>query len=175
MSNTLTTSLFQKFFNTEKVGSTLLFTGLITSLIIANSAAAPAFNDLLACKIGFSSPHLNYSISVWINDGLMALFFLLVGLEIKRELLKGELSDFKKATLPVFAACGGMIVPAVIYALFNAGTSVSGGWGIPMATDIAFALAVISLLSKKVPAIWIPPNLRSYALRYCRVYPVIFF
>jgi len=82
----------------------------------------------------------------------MALFFLLVGLEIKRELLKGELSDFKKAALPVFAACGGMIVPAVIYALFNAGTSVSGGWGIPMATDIAFALAVISLLSKKVPA-----------------------
>ncbi len=86
---------------------------------------------------------------MWINDGLMAIFFLLVGLEIKREIVEGELSSPKKAILPILAAMGGAIVPALIYIYFNIGLDTSGGWGIPMATDIAFALAVISLFRQK--------------------------
>ena len=89
---------------------------------------------------------------MWINDGLMAIFFLLVGLEIKREIIEGELSSPKKAILPIIAAVGGAIVPALIYSYFNSGMETVSGWGIPMATDIAFALAVISLLDKRVPA-----------------------
>src|SRR5690606_34573470 len=110
--------------------------------------------NLLDTKLGFEnqSIHLNYSVSMWINDGLMAIFFLLVGLEIKREMVEGELSSPKKALLPVLAAMGGALVPALIYVFFNSGGETSGGWGIPMATDIAFALAVISLLDKRVPA-----------------------
>src|SRR5690606_8097917 len=89
---------------------------------------------------------------LWINDGLMAVFFLLVGLEIKRELVEGELSTPSKAILPIVAAVGGVVAPALIYHFFNSGTETSGGWGIPMATDIAFALAIITLLGKRVPA-----------------------
>ncbi|MGK9775941.1 Na+/H+ antiporter NhaA, partial [Salmonella enterica subsp. enterica] len=84
-------------------------------------------------------------------DGLMAIFFLLVGLEIKREMVEGELSSFKNASLPIFAAIGGMLVPAAIYSFFNFGTSYGNGWGIPMATDIAFSLAIISMLGKGIP------------------------
>lgn len=132
----------------------VLFLCLILSLIIANSAMAESFSNFLATEIGFHSEslHLKYSISLWINDGLMAIFFLLVGLEIKRELVEGELSSPKKAMLPIFSAIGGAIIPALIYYVFNYATPTSSGWGIPMATDIAFALAVISLLGKKVPA-----------------------
>lgn len=122
------------------------------ALIIANSSLGSSFQSLLDSKIGFENLHLEYPVSIWINDGLMAIFFLLVGLEIKRELLEGELSSFKNASLPIFAAIGGMLVPAVIYAAFNSGTDYSNGWGIPMATDIAFSLAIISMLGKKVPA-----------------------
>lgn len=95
--------------------------------------------------------HLRYPVALWINDGLMAIFFLLVGLEIKREIVEGELSSPRKAVLPVICAIGGAIVPALIYMFFNNGTPTVHGWGIPMATDIAFALAILSLLSKKVP------------------------
>jgi NhaA family Na+:H+ antiporter len=95
--------------------------------------------------------HLKYPVSIWINDGLMAIFFLLVGLEIKREMVEGELSSFKNASLPIFAAIGGMLVPAIIYSFFNFGTSYGNGWGIPMATDIAFSLAIISMLGKRIP------------------------
>lgn len=122
------------------------------ALIIANSSLGSSFQSFLDSKIGFENLHLEYPVSIWINDGLMAIFFLLVGLEIKRELLEGELSSFKNASLPIFAAIGGMLVPAVIYAAFNSGTDYSNGWGIPMATDIAFSLAIISMLGKKVPA-----------------------
>src|SRR3546814_11465555 len=94
---------------------------------------------------------LRYSVLLWINDGLMAIFFLMVGLEIKRELVEGELSSPKKAALPILAAIGGVLVPASIYALFNSGTPTAAGWGITMATDIAFAIAVITMLGKKVP------------------------
>jgi len=96
--------------------------------------------------------HLRYSVLLWINDGLMAIFFLMVGLEIKRELVEGELSAPKKAALPILAAVGGVLVPASIYAVFNTGTPTASGWGIPMATDIAFAIAVITMLGKSVPA-----------------------
>lgn len=135
-------------------GSALLFLCVITSLVIANTSLADDFQALLDYVIGYenSSIELKYSVSSWINDGLMAVFFLLVGLEIKRELLEGELASLKKAALPVMSAFGGAIIPALIYFAFNMGKDTAHGWGIPMATDIAFALAVISLLGKSVPA-----------------------
>ena len=121
------------------------------ALIIANSSLGTGFQQILDYQLGFENIDLKYPLSIWINDGLMAVFFLLVGLEIKRELVEGELSSFKNASLPIFAAIGGMVVPAVIYSIFNSGTEYSNGWGIPMATDIAFSLAIISMLGKKVP------------------------
>ena len=121
------------------------------ALGIANSSLAESFQNLLDHEIGTSLFHLKYPVSIWINDGLMAVFFLLVGLEIKREVVEGELSSFKNASLPILAAIGGMIVPALIFTAFNYGGEYSNGWGIPMATDIAFSLAVISMLGKKVP------------------------
>lgn len=126
---------------------------VVISLIIANSPLAGSFESLLATEVGYHSDsvHLRYPILLWVNDGLMAIFFLLVGLEIKRELVNGELSSPKKAALPVLAAVGGVLAPALIYTLFNSGTDTAQGWAIPMATDIAFALAAISMLGKKVP------------------------
>lgn len=135
-------------------GGIILFLCLILSLLIANSPLSNSFNSFLATEIGYHSEslHLKYSLSLWINDGLMAIFFLLVGLEIKRELVEGELSTPKKALLPILCAIGGAILPAVIYHFFNYGKPTSAGWGIPMATDIAFALAVITMLGKRIPA-----------------------
>lgn len=126
---------------------------VLVSLAIANSPFGSSFEALLNKEVGFRSEqlHLQYSVLLWVNDGLMAIFFLLVGLEIKRELLDGELSSPRKAILPVFAALGGVIVPAFIYILLNRATETASGWAIPMATDIAFALAIITLLGKKVP------------------------
>jgi len=145
---------FREFFQSGQTSSLVLLACVISSLIIANSGLNSYFSDFLTYQWGYqsSSVKLYYSNLKWINDGLMALFFLLVGLEIKRELIEGELSSFKKAAMPVFAALGGMLVPAAIYALLNSGTTTQNGWGIPMATDIAFALAIISLLNKRVPA-----------------------
>lgn len=147
-------TIFQKFFNSEKTGGVLLLCCVVISLVIANSSLASSFTNLLNQSIGFTNTiiDLNYSISLWINDGLMAVFFLLVGLEIKREILTGELSDIKKASLPVLAAIGGMVVPALIYFIINKNTETAQGWGIPMATDIAFALAIIAMLGKSVPS-----------------------
>lgn len=135
-------------------GGIVLFVCLLLSLVIANSPLGETFENLLSTEIGFHSDslHLRYSISLWINDGLMAIFFLMVGLEIKRELVEGELSSPKKAMLPILCAVGGAIIPALIYYFFNYGKPTSSGWGIPMATDIAFALAVITMLGKKAPA-----------------------
>lgn len=153
MPKSINLNSFKDFFNSTSSSGIILFSCLILSLIIANSPLGEGFNNLLETQLGFenNAVHLRYPIALWINDGLMAIFFLLVGLEIKREIVEGELSSPKKAILPIICAIGGAIVPALIYTLFNSGTSTAGGWGIPMATDIAFALAVLSLLSKKVP------------------------
>ncbi|SMP14281.1 Na+/H+ antiporter NhaA [Chryseobacterium profundimaris] len=145
------TKYFKRFFNSNQSSGVILIFCVAVSLIIANSSAAGSFQAFLNKEIGTDIFHLRYPISIWINDGLMAIFFLLVGLEIKRELVEGELSSFKNASLPIFAAMGGMFVPAAIYVLLNYGTKYSNGWGIPMATDIAFSLAIISLLGNKIP------------------------
>ncbi len=146
------TQYFRKFFHSSQSSGILLIICVIISLMIANSSLSEVFQNFLDKKVGTEIFHLNYPISIWINDGLMAIFFLLVGLEIKRELVEGELSTFKSASLPIFAAIGGMLVPALIFAFFNKGTEYANGWGIPMATDIAFSLAIISMLGKRVPA-----------------------
>ena len=142
---------FNKFFQSNQSSGVLLIFCVFFALIIANSSLGTGFQQILDYQLGFENVDLKYPLSIWINDGLMAVFFLLVGLEIKRELVEGELSSFKNASLPIFAAVGGMVVPAVIYSIFNSGTEYSNGWGIPMATDIAFSLAIISMLGKKVP------------------------
>ncbi|MXV15892.1 Na+/H+ antiporter NhaA [Hufsiella ginkgonis] len=136
---------FRDFFRSEQTGGLILFFCVILSLGIANSPFGDAFAGLLSCR-------LYYPVLSWINDGLMAVFFLLVGLEIKREMRTGELSTPQKAAMPVLAALGGMLFPAAVFAFINQGAPSRAGWGIPMATDIAFALAVIGLLGKRVPA-----------------------
>lgn len=154
MSQLINLTVFKNFFKSSNAGGILLFICVIISLIIANTAAGPTLQSFLDTSIGFDSDKVNlkYSILLWINDGLMAIFFLLVGLEIKREIVEGELSSPKQASLPILCAIGGAIVPALIFIAFNAGRATVGGWGIPMATDIAFALAVIGLLGNRIPA-----------------------
>ncbi len=139
------TKLFNNFFDNEKSGGILLILCTILSLSIANSSLAGVYHRL------WTSPMFGQSIEYWINDGLMAIFFLLVGLELKRELIIGELSNMKEAMLPLLGALGGLLVPAGIYLIWNYGTPEHSGAGIPMATDIAFALGVLSLLGNKVP------------------------
>lgn len=140
------TQYFKKFFESSQSSGIILILCVLVSLFIANSSLGTGFQNILDRHLG------PYSVAEWINDGLMSVFFLLVGLEIKREMLEGELSNIKNASLPIFAAIGGMLVPALIYAFFNNGTEYAKGWGIPMATDIAFSLAIISMLSSRVPA-----------------------
>ncbi|MEC5156746.1 Na+/H+ antiporter NhaA [Chryseobacterium sp. MP_3.2] len=147
----LITNYFRKFLHSSQSSGILLIVCVAISLMVANSSLGASFQNILDQKIGTEMFALNYSLSVWINDGLMAIFFLLVGLEIKREIVEGELSTFKSASLPIVAALGGMIVPGLIFYLFNRGTPYENGWAIPMATDIAFSLAIISMLGKKVP------------------------
>lgn len=147
----LITDYFKKFLHSSQSSGIILILCVLVSLFIANSSAGLAFQELLDTKIGTEIFQLNYPLSIWINDGLMAVFFLLVGLEIKREIVEGELSTFKSASLPIFAAVGGMVVPGLIYFFFNKGTEYAGGWAIPMATDIAFSLAIISMLGKRAP------------------------
>jgi len=143
----------QKFLKYLFSGGVILITVTIVSLLIANSSFGSSYINLFGKHLGFEFGviHLNETIGHWINDGLMALFFLLVGLEIKRELLVGELSSRSKAMLPLIAAIGGMLIPALIYLLLNNGTETSHGWGVPMATDIAFALAILIMLGSRVP------------------------
>jgi len=147
------TRLLRDFLNSEKAGGLILFLCTVASLIIANSSIGSSYVSFWHQYLDFSfgPVDLKYSLEHWINDGLMAVFFLLVGLEIERELYVGELRDLKVASLPIAAAIGGMIVPAAIHFLFNNGTPTQSGIGIPMATDIAFALGMLSLLGNKVP------------------------
>lgn len=153
MAKLLNLQAFKDFFRSGQIGGVLLLLCVAISLFIANSSFKDAFSAVLATDFGFTygTKVYSFTVSAWINDALMAVFFLLVGLEIKREMVEGELSSVKKASLPVVAALGGMLVPAFIYFLFNKGEATSSGWGIPMATDIAFALAIISMLGKSVP------------------------
>src|SRR5690606_7811801 len=154
MTRKINLKVFKDFLRSGQIGGILLLVSVVISLSIANSPLYESFASILHHQFGFvlGSFNLRYSTEIWINDGLMAIFFLLVGLEIKREIVEGELSSIKQAAMPVFAAIGGMLVPAAIYAVFNQGTETAGGWGIPMATDIAFALAIISMLGDNVPS-----------------------
>jgi len=139
------TKLFTEFFDNEKSSGIVLIFCTIISLILANSGFQEIYESLWHLKLG------SHSFEHWINDGLMTIFFFLIGLELEREIYKGELSSIKNAMLPIFAAIGGMLVPAAIYMIFNHGTPTQAGAGIPMATDIAFALGVLSLLGSRVP------------------------
>lgn len=140
------TKTFKSFFENEKSGGILLLFVTLISLYIANSAYASEYISFWEKDIG------GHSITHWINDGLMAIFFLLIGLELEREIYHGELSNIKNASLPIMAAFGGMLVPATIFLALNFGTATQNGAGIPMATDIAFAIGILSLLGNKVPA-----------------------
>jgi len=154
MTKTINLTVFKKFFSSSTAGGILLLLCVVISLTIANTGLAHSFEGLLQTPLGFENDNiqLRYPLILWINDGLMAIFFLLVGLEIKREIVEGELSSVKLAALPVLAAVGGVMVPAVIYSIFNHNSATTAaGWGIPMATDIAFALGILSLLGNKVP------------------------
>jgi NhaA family Na+:H+ antiporter len=143
----------QEFLHKEASGGILLIICTVIALIWANSPFADSYFHLwhTYLSINIGEIGLNYSLHHWINDGLMVIFFFVVGLEIKRELLVGELSSPKKAALPIAAALGGMIFPALIYFIFNSGTEGASGWGIPMATDIAFVVGILALLGKRVP------------------------
>jgi NhaA family Na+:H+ antiporter len=140
------TKLFNDFFHSERASGMVLMGCTIVSLLLTNSFLHESYLQIWEYTLG------GHRVEYWINDGLMTIFFLLVGLELEREVYIGELSNVKLALLPVIAALGGMLVPAGIHFLFNGGTITQGGAGIPMATDIAFALAALSLLGNRVPA-----------------------
>ncbi len=144
---------FQKFVKTESLAGMLLFGATIIALIWANSSYGLYYENLWQYKIGisFQDFELKKPLILWINDGLMAIFFFLIGLELKRELLIGEINTKKKATFPFVAALGGVLVPVGLYLVLNQNPETVKGWGIPMATDIAFALAILSTLGKRVP------------------------
>lgn len=146
---------FQRFMHAEAGGALFMLAAAVAALIWANSpwhhAQEALWNTDLSIHLG-GLAHLDLTLEEWVNDALMAIFFFLVGLEIKRELVHGELRDPKKAALPAIAAVGGMLVPAAIFMALNAGTAGFAGWGVPMATDIAFAVAVVSLVGNRVPS-----------------------
>ena len=139
------TKLYTEFFESEKAGGFLLIGCTIISLLLANSAMGDQYQHVWHMPVGPKS------LEFWINEGLMTLFFLLVGLEIEREIYVGEFADWRKAMLPLMAAIGGMLVPAIFYSAFNLGSPAQSGFGIPMATDIAFSLGLLSLLGSRVP------------------------
>ena len=143
--NIKSTKLFKDFFESEKAGGLILIACTLISLALANSVFSSGY--LHFWHTNFAGQPIEY----WINDGLMVIFFLLIGLELEREVYLGELSNIKNALLPIFGAIGGMFVPAALYLFFNFGTNTQSGAGIPMATDIAFALGILSLLGNRVP------------------------
>jgi Na+:H+ antiporter, NhaA family len=140
------TRLFRDFFNSEKTGGILLVACTAVSMLLANSSMQSSYTAFWEMNVS------GHTLTHWINDGLMAIFFLMIGLELEREIYQGELSELKNAMLPVIAAVGGVLVPAGIYLLFNYGTATQSGAGIPMATDIAFAIGMLALLGNRVPA-----------------------
>ena len=144
---------FEEFIRRETTSGLLLMASALLALVLANSALAGHYQGLLHLPLGFSIGEwrLEKTLHHWVNDGLMTLFFFVVGLELKRELLVGELASLRQAALPIVAAIGGMAMPALLYALVSPGGDALRGWGIPMATDIAFALGVIALLASRVP------------------------
>ena len=137
--------LYKEFFNSEKSGGIILVLGTVISLFLANSAFSTEYTSFWNTQLA------GYTIAHWINDGLMAVFFLLIGLELEREIYLGELSSLKNAAFPFFAAIGGMVLPAALFTFFNFGTEFQNGTGIPTATDIAFAIGILALLGNKVP------------------------
>lgn len=139
------TKLFEDFFESEKSGGLILLFATIISLILANSGIGSYYTNFWATEMG------HHSLADWVNDGLMAIFFLMIGLELEREIYNGELSNLKTATLPLFGALGGMVVPAGIYLAMNFGTPYQAGAGIPMATDIAFAIGILALVGNRIP------------------------
>lgn len=146
-------NLFRDFTNSEKSGGLVLLGCTILSLLLANSAWGEGYTHFWhsSLNLSFGPVDLDFSVEHWINDGLMTIFFLLVGLEIEREIYVGELANLKAASLPIAGAIGGMLVPAAIYFFLNSGTPTQSGYGIPMATDIAFALGMLSLLGNRIP------------------------
>ncbi|HET6651747.1 MAG TPA: Na+/H+ antiporter NhaA [Nocardioides sp.] len=145
----------------ETVGGALLLVGTVVALVWANSPIADSYADLLEVEVGPASLHLHLTLETWAADGLLAVFFFVVGLELKREFVAGDLRDPRRAALPILAAVGGMIAPALIYVAINlrAGAEALGGWAIPTATDIAFALAVLAVISTHLPT-----GLRTFLL-----------
>ena len=139
------TKLYRDFLESEKAGGLILILCTLVSLFLTNVVIGQSYQDFWHIQLG------SQSLEYWINDGLMTIFFLLIGLELEREIYNGELSNIKDALLPLFAALGGMVVPAGIFLLFNYGTETQSGAGISMATDIAFALGILSLLGNRVP------------------------
>jgi NhaA family Na+:H+ antiporter len=144
---------FLDFFRTQSAGGIVLIVATVIALVAANSPLAEAYHHLLETplSIGAGDRMLSRSLHFWINDGLMVIFFFMIGLEIKREALVGELASIRQAALPIAGALGGMIAPALIFTALNGGGNAGRGWGIPMATDIAFALGILSLLGDRVP------------------------
>lgn len=143
----------QRFIQSSTTSGIVLFSSAFLAIIIANSPWSEAYHMLwkLEFSVGFAGHYITKNLQHWINDGLMAVFFFVIGLELKRHVIAGDLRDPGKAILPIAAAIGGMVFPAAIYLLFNSSGDVSDGWGIPMATDIAFALGILYLLGNKVP------------------------
>jgi NhaA family Na+:H+ antiporter len=146
-------SPFEKFVQTESSSGILLFAATLLALAWANSPWAADYEALWNYPVGFSFGEFELikPLILWINDGLMAIFFFLIGLEVKREILIGELNTLKKASLPIFAALGGILVPVAVFLILNTNPETFSGWGIPMATDIAFSLAILTVLGKRVP------------------------
>ena len=144
----------QQFIRREKSAGIILGLSVVAALALANSPWSDAYFHFFEHRLGFlvdGEPYLDYSLHHWINDGLMSMFFFVVGLELKREFIGGELADPRHTLLPIGAAVAGMLVPALIYTALNAGTPAAGGWGVPMATDIAFSLAIVYVLGDRVP------------------------
>jgi len=156
---------FIRFVKLESAGAIIMMGTVALALIVANSPLRSAYEDLWHTYAGLlvGDWSLRMSLLHWVNDGLMAVFFFLVGLEIKREILFGELASVRRAALPVVAALGGAIVPALLYMIFNWGTEYAAGWGVPMATDIAFAVAILALLGSRAP-LWIKTFVTALAI-----------
>jgi NhaA family Na+:H+ antiporter len=145
-----------EFIHKESSSGVLLIFVTILALILSNSALSPLYQSFLSIPVAvhIGALHIDKALFLWVNDGLMAIFFLLIGLEVKRELIEGHLSSIKQAILPIIAAAGGMAIPALVYVLFNIGNdnpAALHGWAIPTATDIAFALGILSMLGSRVP------------------------